>query len=100
MINSLDENGYLHINKEEVTTIPYCHPQEVEQSFRIIQGLEPAGIGASNLQECLQLQIKRRMIETSLRIESYQNILFFLQKKSGNSLPKSRSNDERNSGSI
>ena len=59
LINSLDENGYLHINKEEVTTILSVTPQEVEQSFRIIQGLEPAGIGACNLQECLQLQIKR-----------------------------------------
>ena len=33
--------------------------QDVEQAIHIIQGLEPAGIGASNLQECLQLQIKR-----------------------------------------
>ncbi len=38
--------------------MPSTH-QEVEQAIHIIQGLEPAGIGARNLQECLQLQIKR-----------------------------------------
>ena len=44
---------------EEVTRILSVSQQDVEQAIHIIQGLEPAGIGARNLQECLQLQIKR-----------------------------------------
>jgi RNA polymerase sigma-54 factor len=59
LINSLDENGYLHIDIDEVTTILAVMHQEVEQAIHIIQGLEPAGIGARHLQECLLLQIKR-----------------------------------------
>ena len=59
LINSLDENGYLHIDLDEVTTILAVTEQEVEQSIHMIQGLEPAGIGARHLQECLQLQIQR-----------------------------------------
>ena len=59
LINSLDENGYLHIDIDEVTTILAVTHQEVEQAIHIIQGLEPAGIGARHLQECLLLQIKR-----------------------------------------
>ena len=100
LINSLDENGYLHINIEEVTTILAVTHQEVEQSIRIIQGLEPAGIGACNLQECLLLQIKRRMNETNLHIVSFQNILFYSQRRSGSALPKTRSQDERYSRGI
>ena len=59
LINSLNENGYLHMETEEVTRILSVSQQDVEQAIHIIQGLEPAGIGARNLQECLQLQIKR-----------------------------------------
>jgi RNA polymerase sigma-54 factor len=35
-------------------------PQEWASALHIVQSLEPAGIGASNLQECLLLQLRRR----------------------------------------
>lgn len=59
LINSLDGNGYLHIDIDETTTILAVTHKEVEQAIHIIQGLEPAGIGARHLKECLLLQIKR-----------------------------------------
>ena len=46
LINSLNENGYLHMETEEVTRILSVSQQDVEQAIHIIQGLEPAGIGA------------------------------------------------------
>ena len=45
--------------------------QEVEQSIHMIQGLEPAGIGARHLQECLQLQIQRSDKKSELRKSNY-----------------------------
>ena len=82
LINSLNENGYLHMETEEVTRILSVSQQDVEQAIHIIQGLEPAGIGARNLQECLQLQIKRNDKKNELAdviISEY--FILFAEKK-------------------
>ena len=71
LINSLDENGYLHMDIDEVTTILSVTKQEVEQCIQMIQGLEPAGIGARHLQECLQLQINRTDEKSELAESNY-----------------------------
>ncbi|MCQ6275684.1 RNA polymerase factor sigma-54 [Bacillus sp. V3B] len=82
LINSLDENGYLHISSDEVATILSISCQEVEEAVRIIQGLEPAGVGARNLQECLLFQINREEDKNKLAatiISDY--FLLFAEKK-------------------
>ena len=82
LINSLNENGYLSMETEEVTRILSVSQQDVEQAIHIIQGLEPAGIGARNLQECLQLQIKRNDKKNELAdviISEY--FILFAEKK-------------------
>ena len=82
LINSLNENGYLPMETEEVTRILSVSQQDVEQAIHIIQGLEPAGIGARNLQECLQLQIKRNDKKNELAdviISEY--FILFAEKK-------------------
>ena len=57
LINSMDENGYIHISMQEVSSILSVSLEEAEDALSVIQSLEPAGIGARNLQECLLLQI-------------------------------------------
>ena len=54
----------------------------MEQAIHIIQGLEPAGIGARHLQECLLLQIKR-MDEKNELAESIisEYFILFAEKK-------------------
>jgi RNA polymerase sigma-54 factor len=34
---------------------------EVEEAMKILQQFEPAGIGARNLQECLTIQLDRKL---------------------------------------
>ena len=53
----MDENGYIHISMQEVSSILSVSLEEAEDALSVIQSLEPAGIGARNLQECLLLQI-------------------------------------------
>jgi RNA polymerase sigma-54 factor len=43
----------------DAATILKCSEQEIEEAIHLIQSLEPAGIGARNLQECLLLQLER-----------------------------------------
>ena len=65
LIGTLDEAGYLSRDLDLVTNDMAFRqgidatPEEVLEVLRIIQSLEPAGIGARNLQECLLLQLER-----------------------------------------
>lgn len=57
LIESLDEDGYLRMSDEEITEA-FAYPMDViEDTIAILQGFEPAGVFARNLQECLLIQL-------------------------------------------
>ena len=60
IINSLDDNGYLRISVEEVARIFGVDTAEVSHTLCIVQHMEPPGIAARNLSECLAIQLKAR----------------------------------------
>nr|WP_017553700.1 RNA polymerase factor sigma-54 [Heyndrickxia coagulans] len=55
----LDANGYLAIQVQEVAKMAAISEEDAEKALGILQSLDPAGIGARSLQECLLIQIKR-----------------------------------------
>src|SRR5215467_7860863 len=58
IIGNLDEDGYLSASLEEIATVGEHTREQVEQGLRAVQSLDPAGVGARNLRECLLLQIE------------------------------------------
>lgn len=58
-IYNLDHNGYFTGNLEEISNEFHITLAEAQDLLGILQQVEPAGIGARNLQECLLLQIRR-----------------------------------------
>lgn len=60
IIDSLDDNGYLRISVEEVAHILDVDVANVSRALCIVQRMEPAGIAARNLSECLAIQLKAR----------------------------------------
>lgn len=66
LIHSLDSHGYL--TETVVSTAEYFHLSEsfIEKLFHELRSLEPAGIGASSLIECLLLQVERLEQERQL----------------------------------
>src|SRR5580658_4111770 len=60
IIGNLDENGYLTATLEEIADSGQHSPDEVTQALRIVQSLDPAGVAARDVRECLQLQIESR----------------------------------------
>ena len=54
----LDETGYLTVPLSDVAELTGAPLAVVEAALTIVQGLEPAGIGARSLAECLALQAK------------------------------------------
>ncbi|MDR6883964.1 RNA polymerase sigma-54 factor [Bacillus sp. 3255] len=57
LIGNLDGNGYLRSSIDEIADILKVDRERAEQALAILQSLEPAGVGARNLRECLLLQI-------------------------------------------
>ncbi|AHM56878.1 putative RNA polymerase sigma-54 factor RpoN [Peptoclostridium acidaminophilum DSM 3953] len=57
IINSLDERGYLPESTEEIATRLGVPEEKVMDMLVIVQSLDPAGIGARSLSECLVLQL-------------------------------------------
>lgn len=61
VIDSLDEDGYLRTPLEELLELLPLQPQatlaEMEQALAVVQSLDPAGVGARDVAECLLLQL-------------------------------------------
>jgi RNA polymerase sigma-54 factor len=59
LIQTMDGNGYITETVEQIAEKLKLSAELVEDCLIAIQTLEPAGIGARNLQECLLIQIER-----------------------------------------
>ena len=58
VVDALDEDGFLRQPLEEIEAFaPDIQPGELETALRIVQTLEPSGVGARDLGECLALQL-------------------------------------------
>jgi RNA polymerase sigma-54 factor len=53
---TMDESGYLTVPLAEIALATATPLATVEKALAIVQGLEPAGVGARSLAECLALQ--------------------------------------------
>lgn len=66
IIGNLDESGYLNREVEAIvddlafSANVSTSDEEVEYVLTVIQDLDPAGVGARDLRECLLLQIRRK----------------------------------------
>ncbi len=61
VVESLEEDGYLRTPLEELASlvplVPAAEPDELAIALRRVQSLDPAGVGARSVVECLQLQL-------------------------------------------
>src|SRR2546423_7051289 len=57
IIGNIDEDGYLRATNEEIAAAGGYDPAEVEKAVEAVQSLDPIGVGARDLRECLLLQL-------------------------------------------
>lgn len=61
VIESLDDDGYLRTELSELVNLLELEPavelSEMSMALKLVQALEPAGVGARNVAECLTLQL-------------------------------------------
>lgn len=81
LVQALDEDGFLE--QEDIDAVCALGvPQEmVQQAVAALQALEPAGIAARDLPECLLLQLRRRPENTALAQRIAASYLPLLGKK-------------------
>jgi RNA polymerase sigma-54 factor len=58
IIGNIDEDGYLRASNDEIMTSGGYESEEVELAVRAVQSLDPIGVGARDLRECLLLQLR------------------------------------------
>jgi len=57
LVGNLNERGYLEVSVNEIAEQLQVLPERVEYVLKQLQTLEPLGIGARNLRECLLIQL-------------------------------------------
>jgi RNA polymerase sigma-54 factor len=60
IIGNLDEDGYLTASLDEIGSMGQHTPEQIEAALKVVHSLDPAGVGARDLRECLLLQLESR----------------------------------------
>lgn len=81
IIGNIDDSGFLQISPEDMSANTGVPLEEVQPVLAIIQGFHPAGVGARNLQECLQIQLRRKNMSETLEYTIVSEYLDELGKK-------------------
>ena len=66
IIGNIDEDGYLRASVDEIAASGPYEREEVEQAIASVQVLDPIGVGARDLRECLLLQLQFLEIDVPL----------------------------------
>ena len=57
IIGNLDSNGYLQASLEEIAASGEHAPEDLAEALEVVQSLDPTGVAAQDLRECLLLQL-------------------------------------------
>ena len=60
LVGSLDDRGWVVTPMDQIIDSLGCPVEDIEKVLLVIQALEPAGVGARDLRECLLIQLDAR----------------------------------------
>ena len=81
IINNLNKKGYLELSKIEIKDILEVSDKELDEAFDVIHSLEPYGVGAYSLEECLKIQLKAKNLIDDKLFLFIDNYLYLLIDK-------------------
>ncbi len=81
VIGNIDEDGYLKATEEEIAKMSETDIESVKKAIEVVQGFDPAGVGARNLKECLILQIRALGLENTIIKSVIEEYLDDIKKK-------------------
>ena len=59
IVGNLDDDGYLVASVDEIAQMGNWPVNDVERALSVLQGFDPTGVAARDLQECLILQLRQ-----------------------------------------
>lgn len=81
LIGNLNTDGYLEINSADASYYLSVSENEVNRIINLLQTLEPIGVGARNLMDCLLIQMRANKQNQSLAYSIVENHLEDLAAK-------------------
>jgi RNA polymerase sigma-54 factor len=81
LIGCLDDDGYLRIDTEEIAARIDAAQCEVVDALEILHRLDPPGVGARDLRECMMMQLRAKDMEESLAMAIVSKHWELLEKK-------------------
>ena len=81
LIGNIDEQGYLKASVNELAVSTNLNPKVVKEILAVLQSLDPPGIAARNLRECLMMQLERAEKTGSLEYRILDQCFLQLSKR-------------------
>ncbi|MDQ0198997.1 RNA polymerase factor sigma-54 [Neobacillus ginsengisoli] len=82
LIQNIDVNGYFVGDLNEISQTLNTPIELVDKGLKVVQSLDPVGIGARNLQECLLIQLEYEFPDNELARQIISNyFVIFAEKK-------------------
>ena len=75
LIYELDDNGYIVTDLSDAAENLSVRLEDVDRCLDLIQSMDPPGIGARDVRECLELQLKRSGKEDSVELRIVDSFL-------------------------
>ena len=88
MVENLDAKGYLSVTLTDICKELVISEENAETALKILQSLEPQGIGARNLKECLGIQLHNLGMDDENIYKIIDNHLELLAENKYNTIAK------------
>ncbi len=81
IIGNIDDYGYLKATVEELAASNNLPAEKILEVLKIVQTFDPAGTGATDLRECLMLQLERASRQDTLEYRIIRDFMEALGKR-------------------
>jgi len=81
IIGNLDERGFLDMPLRDLGIRLQIDPDDLDQALSLVQSFDPAGVGASDIRDCLMLQLERQGRTESIEYRIVRDHLENLARK-------------------
>jgi len=78
LVYEINQDGYIKVGSEEAAEDLYASAEDIERIVDVIQTLDPPGIGARDIRECLLLQLERQHKKDTLEYRIVSEFLSYM----------------------
>lgn len=81
IIGNLNRDGFLEVDDDDIAQQTNATPEVVQKMLALVQDMDPSGVAARNIKECLLLQLSHLKLSESPASEIVRDQLNFLETR-------------------